>query len=128
MTSAPDRDSWYRWDGDDLILNLRVQPRARRDELAGPHGASFRVRITAPPVDGKANDHLTRFIAKAFGVTRGDVTLEAGDTSREKRIRVRRPKCLPAAGILPGRAAREGDQAFHCVSTGNNPCMLEGYD
>lgn len=106
MTTAPGSDSWYRWDGDDLILNLRVQPRASRDELAGPHGTSFRVRITAPPVDGKANDHLARFIATAFGVSRGDVTLEAGNASREKRIRVHRPKCLPMAGIVPNRAAR----------------------
>ncbi len=106
MTATPGPDSWYRWDGEDLILNLRVQPRASRDELAGPRGTSFRVRITAPPVDGKANDHLTRFIAKAFGVSRGDVTLEAGDASRDKRIRVHRPTCLPVAGIVPRGAVR----------------------
>lgn len=100
MTSAPGREVWYRWDGEDLVLNLRVQPRASRDELSGPHGTSFRVRITAPPVDGKANDHLARFIAKAFGVSRGDVALEAGAAGRDKRIRVHRPKRLPVAGIV----------------------------
>ncbi len=90
---------WYRWDDEDLILHLRVQPRASRDELCGVHGDSYRVRITAPPVDGKANSHLTAFLAKAFGVSKGAVTLEAGDSSREKRVRIRHPNRLAATGI-----------------------------
>jgi hypothetical protein len=43
---------WYRWDGDDLILSLKIQPKASRDELAEPLGDALKVRITAPPVDG----------------------------------------------------------------------------
>jgi hypothetical protein len=87
--------AWYRWDGDDLILRLRVQPRASRDEWAGPRGDCYRVRITAPPVDGKANAHLLRLIASDFGVPLARVTLEQGGSGREKQVRVGRPTRSP---------------------------------
>jgi uncharacterized protein (TIGR00251 family) len=88
-------NTWYRWDGDDLLLTLKIQPRASRDELAGPLDEALKVRITAPPVDGKANHHLIGFLAKTFGVAKGDVVLESGAGSRTKRIRVRKPRRLP---------------------------------
>jgi uncharacterized protein (TIGR00251 family) len=83
--------AWLRRDGDDLILLLRVQPRAARDEIAGPHGDRLRVRITAPPVDGKANTHLLRFLADRLGLPVADVRLERGETGRDKQVRIRRP-------------------------------------
>ena len=89
--------AWCRWDGEDLILALRVQPRASRDELAGPHGERFRVRIAAPPVDGKANAHLLRFLADCFGVPVADARLERGETGRDKQVRIRRPRRVPPA-------------------------------
>ena len=92
---------WYRWDGDDLVLQLTVRPKASRDEFAGAQGSRYRVRITAPPVDGRANAHLVRFLARAFGVSRSAITLEAGETSREKRVRIRAPACLPVDGLAP---------------------------
>jgi len=87
--------TWYRWDGPDLLLALHIQPGARRDELVGPHGDRFKIRITALPVDGKANTHLIRFLADAFGVTTGAVELLAGSAGREKRLRIRAPRRLP---------------------------------
>jgi len=89
--------SWFRWEGDDLVLQLRVQPKARRDEFAEIQDARRRLRIIAPPVEGKANAHLIRFLAKAFGVGRNQVTLETGETGRNKRIRIRAPRRFPAA-------------------------------
>ena len=89
--------AWCRWDGEDLILALRVQPRASRDELAGPYGERFRVRIAAPPVDGKANAHLLRFLADCFGVPVADAWLERGETGRDKQVRIRRPRRVPPA-------------------------------
>jgi uncharacterized protein (TIGR00251 family) len=86
---------WYRWDGDDLLLELRVQPRAARDELIGPLGTALKVRITAPPVEGKANAHLLRWLADLFGVPQAQVTLLSGDGSRGKRVRIRAPQRLP---------------------------------
>lgn len=85
----------YRWDGDDLLLRVRVQPRASRDELAETLGDQLKIRITAPPVDGKANDHLIRFLAKMFGVPKGQVYLESGFTGRNKQLRIAAPRILP---------------------------------
>ncbi len=86
---------WYRWDGNDLILSLRVQPRARKDEFIAPHGDHYKVRITAPPVEGKANDHLLRFLAKSFEVKRSQISMQAGHTSRNKLFRIQSPNQLP---------------------------------
>ena len=87
--------AWYRWDGEDLLLALLVQPRAARDGWVGPQGDAFKVRITAPPVDGQANEHLIRFLAKAFGVSRADVILLHGASGRRKTLRIHRPTLQP---------------------------------
>lgn len=94
--------SWYRWEGEALILELQIQPRASRDEVTGPHGDHLRVRITAPPVDGKANQHLCAFFAKLCGVAKGAVTLEAGVSGRRKRVRIQSPGKLPPFVAPPG--------------------------
>lgn len=95
--------SWYRWDGEDLILSLRVQPRAGRDAFADPIGDAIKVKLRAPPVDGRANAGLVAFLARSFGVSRADVTLLSGETSRGKRLRIASPRDLPA-GILREQA------------------------
>ncbi|RZU47716.1 hypothetical protein EV700_0683 [Fluviicoccus keumensis] len=86
-----------RRDGEDYILSLHVQPGARRSGLDGLHGDAIKVRLQAPPVDGKANDELCRFIAGLFQVKRQDVSLISGETSRQKRIRIARAAGLPDA-------------------------------
>ena len=90
----------YIWDGADVILRVRVQPRAHRDEWVGLQEDRFRVRITAPPVDGQANTHLREFLAGLFGVAKSQVTLLAGETGRDKRWRIAAPKRWPP-GIAP---------------------------
>ena len=87
--------SWYRREGDDLILLLSIQPRAGRDEVTGLHDGRLRLRITAPPVDGKANRHLIAWLAKAFGVPRSRVLLESGESGRQKRVRIISPARIP---------------------------------
>jgi uncharacterized protein (TIGR00251 family) len=69
-------------------LTVRLQPRARRDEVVGERGGAVVVRVTAPPVDGKANAALCRLIAKAAGVAPSKVTLVRGHAAREKVVRV----------------------------------------
>ena len=78
-------------------IAIRVQPRASRNEIAGLHGAELRVRITAPPVDGAANEALVAFIAGELGLSRSDVTMLAGEGSRSKILSVR--------GITPTEVA-----------------------
>jgi len=95
----------HRWDGDTLVLALRVQPRARRDQWCGPDAAGrLRVRLTAPPLEGRANAHLVKFLAGLFGVPRARVRLLAGERGRDKRLAVEAPARLPA-GIAPPPAS-----------------------
>jgi uncharacterized protein (TIGR00251 family) len=89
--------AWFRWCGDDLELALRVQPRAPKDAFLEPQGDYLRVAIKAPPVEGKANLALRRFIADAFGVSLARVDLIGGEQARYKRVRIRAPERLPPA-------------------------------
>jgi len=86
---------WYRWDGETLLLRVRVQPRAAADGLAGTHGDRLKVRITAPPVDGKANAHLCAYLAGLCGVAPSRATVAAGTTGRDKTVRIDAPLRLP---------------------------------
>lgn len=88
--------SWFRWDGEDLILACHLQPKASRDEFAGLHGDRLKIRLTAPPLEGKANAHLLAFLGKAFGVAKSHVSLESGELNRQKRVRIHAPQKLPA--------------------------------
>jgi uncharacterized protein len=81
-----------------IVLTLHVQPGAKRTEVAGTHGDALRIRLAAPPVDGKANAELLRFLAHAFGVPQRHVTLVRGDASRQKVVRIARPSVRPDAG------------------------------
>jgi uncharacterized protein (TIGR00251 family) len=87
--------AWRRMDGDALVLTLHVQPGASRTEVAGLHGDALRIRLAAPPVDGKANAELLRFLANAFAVPRRQVSLLRGETSRQKVVRVEAPMQRP---------------------------------
>ena len=69
-------------------LSVRLQPRARRDEVVGERGGVVVIRVTAPPVDGKANEALCRLIAKAAGVPPSRVSVVRGHTARDKVVRV----------------------------------------
>lgn len=91
--------SFCRWTDDTLILSVRIQPRASRDEIVGVHDDSLKIRITAPPVDGKANAHLIKYLAAIFAVPRARVTLLSGESGRNKHISIDSPGRLPA--IIP---------------------------
>lgn len=71
-------------------LDVHVQPRAKRDEIAGWHGERLRVRLTAPPVDGAANEALIKFLAMALGLKRSQIKLTLGERSRDKTVRIER--------------------------------------
>ncbi|WP_226684744.1 DUF167 family protein YggU [Shewanella indica] len=84
------------WEQQDLLLNLYIQPKASRDQLVGLHGEEFKVAITAPPVDGKANAHLTKYLSKTFKVPKGQIAIVKGELGRHKQVRIEAPKILPA--------------------------------
>ena len=86
--------AWYRWEGHDLLLRLRVQPRAGRNAFAEPFGDALKVKLKAPPVDGRANAELLLFIAESFGVSRSAVELVSGHQSRTKQMRIQNPQRL----------------------------------
>jgi uncharacterized protein len=67
---------------------VRVQPRASRNELVGMHGDALKIRLTAPPVDGAANDKLVIFLSELFAVSRNSVMIVGGETSRSKTIEI----------------------------------------
>lgn len=69
-------------------FTVRVQPRASRTEIVGVHGDAIKVRLTAPPVDGAANDALLEFLANVLCVTRGAVRILSGEKSRTKVVEV----------------------------------------
>lgn len=88
--------AWLRADGDGVILTLHIQPGAKKTEVAGPHGDALKIRLAAPPVDGKANAALLAFIAAKVGVGRTAVELVSGQTARAKRVRI--------TGVAPAAA------------------------
>jgi len=75
-------------DGDDTVVRLLIQPRASKSRVVGLHDGRLKVAVAAPPVDGAANKALVRLLAKALGVGRGALSIEAGATGRRKRLRV----------------------------------------
>jgi len=75
--------------GQSALLSIRVQPRAKRDEVVGERAGAIVIRLRAPPVDGKANAALIAFIANAANVPRSRVEIIRGATGREKVVRVR---------------------------------------
>ncbi len=87
---------WYRWRGETLVMELRVQPRASRDEVVGVCAGRLRVRIRSAPVDGKANQRLVALMAAEFHVPKSRVELLHGARGREKRIAVTAPRRRPA--------------------------------
>ena len=71
-----------------VTLRLHIQPGAKKTEVAGLHGEALKIRLAAPPVDGKANTCLIAFLADQLGVAKTTITLVSGDTSRAKRVRI----------------------------------------
>jgi hypothetical protein len=71
------------------VFRMRVAPRASQTAAAGSHDGALKVRVAAPPVEGAANEELRRYLARSFGVGRGDVEITSGLASKTKTVRVR---------------------------------------
>ncbi len=79
-------------------MTIRVQPRATRNEIAGVYGDALKVRLTAPPVEGAANEALVELLAATFGIPARAITIVAGASSRTKIVEL--------AGVTEDRVKR----------------------
>lgn len=89
--------TWFRREGNLLYLQLHVQPGAKKNEFAGLHGERLKLKIHAPPVDGKANTVLVEFLSQQFGTGRDDISLIQGMQSRQKTVRIANAPQIPSA-------------------------------
>lgn len=71
-----------------LVFRVQVAPRSSRSEVVGEHNGSLRVRLSAPPVDGAANEELIHVLAKTFKVSRSAVTIVSGHSGRLKQVSI----------------------------------------
>ena len=83
--------AWFEEKDGCLILNLRVIPRASKDAIQGRLGDALKIRIQAPPIEGKANAYLVKFLSKHWKVPRRDIEILSGETGRNKRIKISNP-------------------------------------
>ena len=89
---------WYRVAPDGRItLTLHIQPGAKKTECAGQHGEALKIRLAAPPVDGKANEALIAWAAETFGVVRKQVDLLHGAAGRQKVLAIQFPDAAALA-------------------------------
>ncbi|QLZ68258.1 YggU family protein [Legionella sp. PC1000] len=79
---------WYQHDVEGLILHLYVQPGAKKTEIVGIHEGELKIRLNTPPIEGRANKALLKYIAQIFKVPVRNVILQRGDKSRHKILRV----------------------------------------
>ena len=91
---------WYRREGGTVTLTLHVQPGAKRSEITGLHGTALKIKLAAPPVEGRANDALLKFVAGLFAVPLRNVGLKQGGQSRHKVVTVEGSKVEPES-LLP---------------------------
>ena len=83
-----------------VTIPLKVIPNAPKDEVVGWRGSDLTIKITAPPLEGRANDHLCRYLAEIFNVSPVAVTLLAGETSRKKRVQIAGISAAEAQALL----------------------------
>jgi uncharacterized protein (TIGR00251 family) len=95
---------------DEVVLRVHVQPGTGRSAMVGKHGDALKVRVAAPPVEGRANAALVAFLATTLGVKEDQVALVSGELSRAKRLRI--------TGIAPNDARHLLEDA---VTAGNAP-------
>ena len=93
--------TWLQVRREGLSLTLHIQPGAKKTEVAGPHGDALKIRLAAPPVDGKANAALIDFVAERLELAKSAVSLKSGQTSRRKVLEISAAPGDTAQRLLP---------------------------
>lgn len=88
-------DSFFAWDGDVLVLNILGKPSASKDAIGKPKGTQLKISVTAAPVNGKATDHMVRFLAPLFGVPVSAIEVVFGQENVNKQLRIKAPTKMP---------------------------------
>ena len=96
-----DAPVWLRRAEGRATLAVHVQPGAKKSGVVGEHGDALKIRLAAPPVDGKANAALIEFLATRLGIARAQVTLKSGQTSRRKVLEISAAPGDTAQRLLP---------------------------
>jgi len=92
----PAEASFFRWDGDTLVINILGKPNAKVDAIGKPKGSQLKVSVTAAPKLGRATDHMVVFLAKTFGVNTSAIEVVHGRMNVNKLLRIKAPQKLPA--------------------------------
>ena len=71
-----------------LVINIKVEPRSSHPGIAGPYGEGLKVKLTSPPVEGRANEELIEILAKEFKIRKKDVEIISGKKSKNKIVRL----------------------------------------
>ncbi len=96
---------WMTPQGDGVMLDVLVAPRASRNRIIGVHDDRLKIQLTAPPVEGQANDALVRFLADALGVARAQVHIVGGPANKRKTVAIRGvPPHLVLIKLTPPKA------------------------
>ena len=90
----------FYWRDDTLFLTCFVQPKASRDEIVGLHNDALKIRIAAPPIDGKANRHLIDYLSKLFEVPKKNVKIVRGLSGRDKTVAITQPQTVPESTLI----------------------------
>lgn len=77
---------WIRETAKGVLLPVRAVPRASKNEIQGVHGDALKIRLQAPPVEGKANQALIRFLSETLDISRSQISVASGETGRNKAV------------------------------------------
>ena len=94
-------DSFFAWEGDVLVVNILGKPSASKDAIGKPKGTQLKISVTAAPVNGKATDHMVRFLAPLFGVPVSRIEVVFGQENVNKQLRITAPTKLPDVFLPP---------------------------
>jgi uncharacterized protein (TIGR00251 family) len=86
---------WYRWEGASLYLNLHLQPGAKQSQFVALHGERLKLKINAPPVDGRANAALISFLSLQFKCSQSSIRITKGTLGRAKTVCIAQPGTIP---------------------------------
>jgi len=87
---------WFWWEGDDLVFNILGKPSAKITKIGKPFGNQLKISVAAVPVNGRATDHLVKFLAREFDVKVRDIEVIFGRMNVNKQLKIKKPNKLPS--------------------------------